>query len=182
MKTENTIAQTANRERSDEKNLSAPHTSVYDFNVKTIDGKDKSLADYKGKVLLIVNSATHCGFTPQYNGLQLLYEKYKNQGFEILDFPCNQFAKQAPENNEEIHSFCTLRYKITFTQFAKIDVNGVNESPLYTFLKKQKHGILGNNIKWNFTKFLIDRNGTVIDRFASMKKPQKLEAKIRTLL
>ncbi|MDR1894193.1 MAG: glutathione peroxidase [Spirochaetales bacterium] len=155
---------------------------IYDFSVQTIDGKEKSLSDYKGKVLLVVNSATHCGFTPQYNGLQKLYEKYNDKGFEILDFPCNQFGRQAPENNEGIHSFCTLRYKITFPQFGKIDVNGTNESPLYTFLKKQKGGIFGKNIKWNFTKFLIDRNGRVIGRFASAEKPEKLESKVMALL
>jgi glutathione peroxidase len=156
--------------------------SIYDFSVKTMDGEEKSIADYKGKVLLVVNTATHCGFTPQYNGLQKLYEKYRDKGFEVLDFPCNQFGNQAPENNDEIHSFCTLRYKITFSQFGKIDVNGTNESPLYTFLKKQKGGILGENIKWNFTKFLVDRNGEVVGRFAPTEKPEKLESRIIALL
>lgn len=150
--------------------------SVYDFKVKAMDGSEVSLADYKGKVLLIVNTATGCGFTPQYDGLQDLYDKYKDQGFEILDFPCNQFLEQAPGTEEEIHSFCTGRYGITFPQFAKIEVNGKNEDPLYTFLKKEKGGICSSNIKWNFTKFLIAKDGTVKARFAPTKTPEKIDA------
>jgi glutathione peroxidase len=156
--------------------------SVYDFSVKTINGMEESLSDYKGKVLLVINSATHCGFTPQYNGLQQLYEKYCDKGFEILDFPCNQFGHQAPENNDGIHSFCTLRYKITFPQFGKIDVNGPGESPLYTFLKRQKGGIFGSRIKWNFTKFLADQEGTVKCRYAPSITPDKIEQDIAGLL
>lgn len=152
--------------------------SVYDFKVKAMDGSEVSLADYKGKVLLIVNTATGCGFTPQYDGLQDLYDKYKDQGFEILDFPCNQFLQQAPGSEEEIHSFCTGRYGITFPQFAKIEVNGKNEDPLYTFLKKEKGGICSSNIKWNFTKFLIAKDGTVKARFAPTKTPEKIDALI----
>ncbi len=156
--------------------------NIYDFKVKAQDGSDVSLADYKGKVLLIVNTATGCGFTPQYDGLQDLYEKYQPQGFEILDFPCNQFANQAPGDDEEIHSFCTGRYGITFPQFSKIDVNGKNESPLFRYLKSQKGGIMGSNVKWNFTKFLVDKNGNVIDRFAPTVTPDKIESKIKECL
>ena len=156
--------------------------NIYDFKVKAQDGSDVSLADYKGKVLLIVNTATGCGFTPQYDGLQDLYENYQAQGFEILDFPCNQFANQAPGDDGEIHSFCTGRYGITFPQFSKIDVNGKNESPLFRYLKSQKSGIMGRNIKWNFTKFLVDKNGNVIDRFAPTVTPDKIESKIKECL
>jgi len=156
--------------------------NIYDFKVKAQDGSDVSLADYKGKVLLIVNTATGCGFTPQYDGLQDLYEKYQAQGFEILDFPCNQFANQAPGDDGEIHSFCTGRYGITFPQFSKIDVNGKNESPLFKYLKSQKSGIMGSNVKWNFTKFLVDKNGNVIDRFAPTVTPDKIESKIKECL
>ena len=156
--------------------------SIYDYNVKMMEGQEKSLNEYKGKVLLIVNTATGCGFTPQYEGLENLYEKYKEQGFEILDFPCNQFANQAPGSNDEIHSFCTLQYGTTFPQFAKIDVNGANESPLYTYLKKQKNGVFGGKIKWNFTKFLIDRNGNVVARYAPTETPAALDKKIAAVL
>lgn len=156
--------------------------NIYDFKVKAQDGSDVSLADYKGKVLLIVNTATGCGFTPQYDGLQDLYEKYQSMGFEILDFPCNQFGNQAPGNDGEIHSFCTGRYGITFPQFSKIDVNGKNESQLFKFLKSQKGGIMGSNVKWNFTKFLVDKNGNVIDRFAPTITPDKIESKIKECL
>ena len=156
--------------------------SLYDFSVKTRDGKDVSLKDYEGKVLLIVNTATGCGFTPQYTGLQELYNKYKDQGLEILDFPCNQFLNQAPGSDEEIHTFCTGRFGITFPQFAKIDVNGKNEHPLYTFLKKQKGGKLGSRIKWNFTKFLVGRDGAVLNRFAPTDTPEHIEQFIKDLL
>ncbi len=149
--------------------------SIYDFSVKTRDGKEVSLKDYKGKALLIVNTATGCGFTPQYTGLQELYNKYKDKGFEILDFPCNQFANQAPGNDEEIHTFCTGRFGITFPQFAKIDVNGKNEDPLYTYLKKQKGGFCSSKIKWNFTKFLVAKDGTVLKRFAPTATPESIE-------
>lgn len=135
--------------------------SIYDYSVLDMAGNDVSLSEYKGKVLLIVNTATGCGFTPQYEGLEAMYRKYKDQGFEILDFPCNQFFGQAPGTDEEIHSFCTLKYDVSFKQFHKIDVNGKNEDPLYTFLKEQQKG----RIKWNFTKFLVDREGNVIARF-----------------
>lgn len=156
--------------------------NLYDIKVKTKDANEISLSKYKGKVLLIVNTATHCGYTPQYTGLQYLYEKYKENNFEILDFPCNQFGNQAPGSSDEIYEFCTTRFNIQFEQFEKIDVNGENESPLFTFLKTQKGGILGDNIKWNFTKFLIDKNGNVINRYAPMINPEKIESDIEKLL
>ena len=156
--------------------------NIYDFKVKDNKGEEVSLSDYKGKVLLIVNTATGCGFTPQYDGLQDLYEKYQDQGFEILDFPCNQFGDQAPGSDEEIASFCNARFGITFKQFSKIEVNGENAEPLYKFLKGEKKGMLNSDIKWNFTKFLVNKNGEVVDRFAPTTTPDKLEKKIEELL
>jgi glutathione peroxidase len=156
--------------------------SIYEYNVKEMNGSEKSLSDYKGKVLLIVNTATGCGFTPQYEGLQELYEKYANKGLEILDFPCNQFGSQAPGTEEEIHTFCTGRFGITFPQFAKIDVNGDKEDPLYTYLKKEKGGVMGSKIKWNFTKFLVDKEGNVVGRFGPTETPKALDGKIEDLL
>ena len=155
---------------------------IYDFIVKDNKGVDVPLENYRGKVLLIVNTATGCGFTPQYGGLQNLYEKYAEQGFEILDFPCNQFLSQAPGTAEEIASFCTGRFGVTFKQFAKIEVNGANESPLYTYLKEKKGGVFGKRIKWNFTKFLVDREGKVVARFAPTTTPEKMEKAIKELL
>ena len=156
--------------------------NIFDITVEDRKKRNISLADYKGKVLLIVNTATGCGFTPQYAGLQKLYETYQEQGLEILDFPCNQFANQAPGDEEEIHNFCVLNYQTTFPQFAKIDVNGKRESPLYTFLKSSKMGMLGSGIKWNFTKFLIDREGNVVKRFAPKDTPESIEKDIKALL
>ena len=156
--------------------------SVYDFVMKDAEGVDVSLADYKGKVLLIVNTATGCGFTPQYNGLEELYEKYRDKGFEILDFPCNQFGEQAPGTDAEITEFCTINFGVSFKQFSKIDVNGENEAPLYTYLKNEKGGILGTKIKWNFTKFLVDREGNVVERYAPTVTPERMEPKITELL
>ncbi|MCD7826531.1 MAG: glutathione peroxidase [Clostridiaceae bacterium] len=155
---------------------------IYDYKVKDGNGNDVALSNYKGKVLLIVNTATGCGFTPQYDGLQDLYEKYADKGFEILDFPCNQFAGQAPGSDEEIASFCTGRYGITFPQFHKINVNGKKEEPLYHYLKAECGGIAGSAIKWNFTKFLVDREGTVTARFAPTKTPAALETEIKKLI
>ncbi len=152
--------------------------TIYDYVVKNMKGEDVSLSEFKGKVILIVNTATGCGFTPQYEGLEALYKKYKDQGFVILDFPCNQFFGQAPGTDEEIHSFCTLKYDVSFPQFHKIDVNGKKADPLYEYLKTQKKG----RIKWNFTKFLVDRNGNVVDRFGPMEKPASFEDKIAALL
>ena len=156
--------------------------TIYDYTVKGRAGEDVSLSTYKDKVLLVVNTATGCGFTPQYEGLQKLYDKYKEKGFEILDFPCNQFANQAPGTIEEIQSFCTLNYGTTIPRFAKIDVNGKNASDLYKFLKKEKKSALGSSIKWNFTKFLIDREGNVVKRFAPTDTPESIEADIVALL
>ena len=156
--------------------------NIYDFKVKDAQDNEVALADYKGKVLLIVNTATGCGFTPQYEGLQDLYEKYQAQGFEILDFPCNQFGEQAPGTEEEIEDFCQSRYSVTFKMFKKINVNGENEEPLFAYLKEQKKGIMGNKIKWNFTKFLVDRNGNVVERFAPTVVPEKIDEKVASLL
>ena len=156
--------------------------NLYDITVKDNHNEDVSLAQYKGKVLLIVNTATGCGFTPQYEGLETLYKKYQEQGFEILDFPCNQFAGQAPGTDEEIHQFCTLKYNTSFPRFKKINVNGKEESPLYTYLKAQQKGALGSRIKWNFTKFLVDREGNVVARFAPTVKPEAIDEKVAELL
>ncbi|MGA2296253.1 MAG: glutathione peroxidase [FCB group bacterium] len=156
--------------------------SVYDFNVKNIDGKDVSLGDYKGKVLLIVNVASHCGFTKQYKGLQDTYLKYKDRGFEILGFPCNQFGKQEPGTDEEIKQFCSENYNVTFPLFSKIDVNGDNAAPLYKYLTSEKGGFLSDEIKWNFTKFLIDKNGKIVNRFASQTTPEAIQGEIEKLL
>ena len=155
---------------------------IYDFNVKTRKGEEISLSNFKGKVMLIVNTATGCGFTPQYEGIEKLYEEYHEKGLEVLDFPCDQFGHQAPGSDDEIHEFCTAKFKTQFEQFAKIEVNGENESPLYTFLKKQKGGIMGSNIKWNFTKFLVDAEGNVVNRYAPTVEPKDIEKDIKKLL
>lgn len=181
--------------------------SIYDYSVKDIHGNDVSLASYKGKVLLIVNVASKCGLTPQYEGLEALYRKYKDQGFEILAFPCNQFLGQEPSDNEAIEKFCTLKYDVTFTLFDKIDVNGKKESPLYTFLKAKapfkgypegyekfakqltmihkttKSGFhKGDAIKWNFGKFLVSADGNTIIRFEPMVPPESIEGDIQKML
>ena len=179
--------------------------SIYDYKVLTRKGEEFDLAQLKGKVLLVVNTATGCGFTPQYAALEKLYEDYHDKGFEVLDFPCNQFGHQAPGDDQQIHEFCTGRYQTQFDQFKKIDVNGETESPLYTWLKanapeeeplkgfKQKAAMKSvaaisktykkpEDIKWNFTKFLVDRNGNVIGRFEPMDKPSDIAAKIAELL
>ena len=157
-------------------------TSLYDFTVSDQADQPVSLKDYKGKVVLIVNTATGCGLTPQYQGLQELYDKYKDQGFEILDFPCNQFMGQAPGSAEEINTFCTLNYQTTFPRFAKIKVNGKEAEPLFDWLKKEKSGPLGARIEWNFAKFLINREGKVVERFSSKTDPLKMEETITFLL
>lgn len=152
--------------------------SLYEIVALDNKGKEVKLEAFKGKVLLIVNTATGCGFTPQYKGLQELYEKYHDKGFEILDFPCNQFMNQAPGSDAEIQEFCTLRYHTTFPRFKKIEVNGDGTHPLYLFLKSKVPG----KIKWNFSKFLVDREGNVIEKFGSLTKPEKLVKDIEKLL
>ena len=179
---------------------------IYDFTVKNRKGEDVSLENFKGKVLLIVNTATRCGFTPQYEELENLYEKYNKEGFEVLDFPCNQFGNQAPESDEEIHTFCQLNYKVKFGQFAKVEVNGENAIPLFKYLKEQK-GFAGfdpkhkltsvltemlskndsdfakkSDIKWNFTKFLVDRDGNVVERFEPTANMQDVAKKVAELI
>ena len=157
--------------------------TVYDFSAKTITGEEKALEFYKGKVLLIVNVASKCGFTPQYKGLQTLYETYKERGFEILGFPCNQFGGQEPGTEEEITSFCELNYGVSFPMFAKVDVKGDHAHPLFTYITEQAPGILGMKaVKWNFTKFLIGRDGKVIKRFAPQTKPEDVEKEIEKVL
>jgi glutathione peroxidase len=157
--------------------------SIYDFSATTLDGKEKSLADFRGKVVLVVNTASKCGFTPQYEGLEALYNDLHAKGFEILGFPCNQFGGQEPGNEQDIGQFCTLNYGVTFPMFAKIDVNGANAHPFYKFLKEAQKGIAGTAaIKWNFTKFLVDREGNVVERFAPTVKPAELEPEVARLL
>ncbi|EJT5924454.1 glutathione peroxidase [Clostridium perfringens] len=155
---------------------------IYDISVKDINGENVSLERYRGKVLLIVNTASKCGFTKQFDGLEELYEKYKDEGFEVLGFPCNQFKEQDPGSNSEIMNFCKLNFGVTFPMFEKIDVNGENESLLYSYLKEQKSGMFGSKIKWNFTKFLVDREGNVIKRFSPQTTPKSIEKDIEELL
>lgn len=159
-------------------------TSIYDIKLKTIEGKEIRLGDrYEGRVLLIVNVASQCGFTNQYAGLQKLHEKYHSKGLSILGFPCNQFLSQEPDDEAAIKNFCMTTFGVKFDMFSKIDVNGENTHPLYRLLKEQAKGTLGStNIKWNFTKFLVDREGNVIARFASSTKPEALEKEIEKLL
>lgn len=153
--------------------------SIYEFEVKTISGETITMDAFKNKVLLIVNVASKCGFTNQYEGLESLYQKYKDKGLVVLGFPCNQFMNQEPLSEDEIKSFCSLTYGVTFPMFAKIDVNGENAHPLYKYLKESKKGLLGSEaIKWNFTKFLVDKNGNVVNRFAPATKPETLEVDI----
>jgi glutathione peroxidase len=158
-------------------------TSIYDFSAKAIDGSEVRLDHYRGKVLLIVNTASKCGFTPQYEGLEKLHEELSDRGLAVLGFPCNQFGQQEPGNADEIASFCRLTYDVKFPMFARIDVNGADAHPLYTWLKSQAKGLLGSEgIKWNFTKFLVDRDGKVIDRYAPTTKPKAIRADIEKLL
>jgi glutathione peroxidase len=157
--------------------------SVYDFSAKTIEGRDKALADYKGEVLLIVNVASRCGFTPQYQGLEALYRRYHERGFSVLGFPCNQFGAQEPGTEAEIAQFCETDYGVTFPMFAKIDVNGADTHPLFVYLKGEKPGTLGTkSIKWNFAKFLVGREGQVLARYGSADKPESLTGAIEKLL
>ena len=178
--------------------------SIYDYKVKNRNGEEIPISNYKGKILIIVNTATGCGFTPQYEGLEKLYKEYHEKGLEILDFPCNQFGNQAPGNDEEIHQFCQFKYNTSFDQFSKIDVNGETESPLYIFIKNEikEDEIEGmknkvamkavekisstckkqGDIKWNFTKFLVDREGKVVARFSPTFKPEDMEERVKELL
>lgn len=155
---------------------------IYDFTIQMPNGTEKTLKEYEGKPLIVVNTASKCGLTPQFKGLQELYEKYSDQGLEIIGFPCDQFNNQEYENIEETTQFCQINYGVTFPITAKIDVNGENTHPLFAFLKKQKKGILSDTIKWNFTKFLIDREGQVVERYAPTTVPSKIEEDIKKLL
>lgn len=158
-------------------------TSIYDFQAELLEGEQKDLADYQGKVLLVVNTASQCGLTPQFEGLEKLYQDYQQQGLVILGFPCNQFANQDPSSNEEIGSFCQRNYGVSFPMFAKVDVNGPTAHPLYQYLTSEAKGILGSaSIKWNFTKFLINQNGKVIKRYSPTTKPEKIAKDIQKLL
>ena len=157
--------------------------TVYEFSCQTPNGKKKSLLDYKGKVLLVVNTASKCGFTPQFAGLEELHKQYKDTGLEILGFPCNQFGKQDPGSNDEIMEFCQLNYGVSFPMFSKIEVNGADADPLFKHLKKEAPGVLGSEgIKWNFTKFLIDRSGKVVKRYAPKDTPKAIAGDIEKLL
>ena len=154
----------------------------YDFTAKKMNGMEVKMDDYKGKVVLVVNTASKCGLTPQLNELEQMYKDYKDKGFEILGFPCNQFANQDPGSNKEISEFCLINYGVTFTMFEKIDVNGEFAHPIYKYLKNNAKGILNNEIKWNFTKFLINSEGNVVDRFAPTTNPKKIRKDIEKLL
>lgn len=157
--------------------------SIYDFSCRAINGDLKPMSDYKGKVLLIVNTASNCGFTPQFEGLEQLYKQYKDKGFEVLGFPCNQFLKQEPGSDEEIQNFCSTRFSVSFPMFSKVDVNGPEADPLYQFLRREAKGLMGSTkIKWNFTKFLVNRNGEVVKRFATATKPEMIKNDIQSLL
>lgn len=158
-------------------------TTAYDFSARTIDGLEQPLSEFKGKVLLVVNVASKCGFTPQYTGLEALYRKFRDRGVEVLGFPCDQFGHQEPGNEEEIRNFCALTYDVSFPMYAKVEVNGANAHPLYKWMKAEKSGLLGiDAVKWNFTKFLIDRNGQVIKRYAPTDTPEKIEKDLVALV
>jgi len=158
-------------------------TDIHDFSARTIEGAAQSLAAYRGKVLLIVNVASRCGFTPQYTGLEALQRKYADRGFAVLGFPCDQFGAQEPGDENEIKNFCRLNYDVTFPMFAKIEVNGAGAHPLYSHLKSSAKGLLGSeSIKWNFTKFLVDRSGKVLKRYAPQDKPEAIAADIEAAL
>ncbi len=163
--------------------MQSADSTLYGFSAPLLDGRTVSLAEFKGRILLIVNTASKCGFTPQYAGLEELYRTNKDRGFTILGFPCNQFGEQEPGSSEEIGAFCERNYGVSFPMFARIDVNGPSAHPLYQFLKETRPGLLGSErIKWNFTKFLVDRNGNVVNRFAPATKPQEIAAQIDALL
>ena len=157
-------------------------SGIHDFSATTLDGREQSLADYKGKVVLIVNTASKCGFTPQYEGLEKLHEEYGPRGLVILGFPCNQFGAQEPGDARQIAEFCDSKYAVTFPMFATIDVNGSRAHPLFDYLKQEKAGLLGSSVKWNFTKFLVDRTGKVAGRYAPTVRPENLTKEIEALL
>ncbi|WP_314036391.1 glutathione peroxidase [Dietzia sp. CH92] len=157
-------------------------TTLADFEASLLDGSEKDLADYTGQVVLVVNTASKCGFTPQYKGLQALYEEFRGRGFVVLGFPCDQFAHQEPGSDEEIGAFCERNFGVEFPLFSKIEVNGSGAHPLYEWLKSEKSGVLGGRIKWNFTKFLVGRDGRVIDRFGPHRKPEDLRDAIEAAL
>lgn len=157
-------------------------STIYDFTAESMDGTSQAFSDYKDKVLLIVNTASKCGFTPQFEGLEELYKQYKEQGLVVIGFPCNQFGSQDPGTNDEIGAFCQKNYGVSFPMMAKVDVNGADAHPIFTWLKDQKGGLLTDGIKWNFTKFLIDSSGQVIDRYAPTTKPEAIKADIEQAL
>lgn len=158
-------------------------SELYDFSAKNISGEDVSMDAYKGKALLVVNTASKCGFTPQYKGLEALYQKYKDQGFEVVGFPCNQFGHQEPGDDSEISGFCEMNFGVTFPLFSKVDVNGDDAHPMFSYLKEQAPGLLGSKaIKWNFTKFLINKDGAVVKRFAPKDKPESLASAVEAVL
>lgn len=157
-------------------------SKIYDFKARDLQGKEVDLEIYRGKVILVVNTASECGFTPQFEGLENLYKKYKSQGLVILGFPCNQFGKQEPGDEKSIAEGCMVNYGVSFPMFSKVEVNGKEAHPLFKFLKKKQGGLLGSKIKWNFTKFLIDREGEPVKRFAPITKPESIEEDIRKLL
>lgn len=158
-------------------------STVYDFSANSLDGRPVALKDFSGQVLLVVNTASKCGFTPQYEGLEALYKQYRDRGLAVLGFPCNQFGAQEPGTTDEIKTFCQKNYGVSFPMFEKIDVNGDAAHPLYRWLKSHAKGVLGSEaVKWNFTKFLIDRHGNVVDRFAPTTKPEDLQSKVEALL
>jgi glutathione peroxidase len=155
---------------------------IYDFTARAADGHDVPIAEYRGRVLLIVNTASKCGFTPQYEGLQALQKEYGDKGLTVLGFPCDQFMHQEPGSDAEIQNFCSTKYDVTFPVFSKVEVNGPKTNPLWAFLKEQKSGLLGGGIKWNFTKFLVDRTGRVVDRFPPTTTPSSLKSQVEKLL
>lgn len=162
--------------------MAAEQSTLTDFRANLLDGSEKDLADYAGQVVLVVNTASKCGFTPQYKGLQALYEEFAGQGFVVLGFPCDQFAHQEPKSDEQIGAFCERNFGVEFPLFSKIEVNGSGTHPLYRWLKSEKSGLLGGRITWNFTKFLIGRDGTVVDRFGPNRKPEDLRAAVEAAL
>jgi glutathione peroxidase len=157
--------------------------TVHDYSARTIDGEDRTLSDYKGKVMVIVNTASKCGFTPQYEGLEKIFREFRGRGLVVLGFPCDQFGHQEPGDENEIKKFCSLNYDVSFPMFSKVDVNGDHAHPLYTYLKNEAPGLLGSRaIKWNFTKFLVDKSGKVVKRYGSMDKPESIIKDIEKLL